>query len=277
MSKIRKTQQEKLESNLVIDSPQTVSQLNSGVPLKETLEILIYQHALEEIKKHTASDLKNEVGGVMLGEAYKYYSRTFVEITGSIPALEAKSGAAHVEFTNETWEKMEQERAARYNNKRVVGWYHTHPGFGLFMSPADVFIHTQTFHQPFQVALVLDPVHENFKFFKWTGKEIAACPTFSIRIKEDSLAGKSVFEQVLHYIKVLETTLELETNYDNLKKTLTALREDFSGKTENRILDRYDLLEVMVSLARLDSLVIREAEFILSRRYSKLRKSIVHK
>lgn len=49
---------------------------------------------------------------------------------------------------------------------RIVGWYHSHPGFGIFMSQTD--INTQKNLQQFSskvTALIVDPDDEDFGFF----------------------------------------------------------------------------------------------------------------
>jgi proteasome lid subunit RPN8/RPN11 len=49
----------------------------------------------------------------------------------------------------------------------MVGWYHTHPGFGIFLSGMDLFIHQNFFTQLWHVAFVLDPRARTSGFFTW--------------------------------------------------------------------------------------------------------------
>jgi|GEM_PF-7073215 len=49
----------------------------------------------------------------------------------------------------------------------VVGWYHTHPGHGVFYSEPDQETHRERFEWPFQVGLVIDPEQERAGFFTW--------------------------------------------------------------------------------------------------------------
>ena len=49
----------------------------------------------------------------------------------------------------------------------IVGWYHTHPDFGIFLSSHDLFIHRNFFDQPLQVAYVVDPIRQTRGFFRW--------------------------------------------------------------------------------------------------------------
>jgi proteasome lid subunit RPN8/RPN11 len=46
---------------------------------------------------------------------------------------------------------------------RIVGWYHSHPGYGIFMSETDLATHGKLLQfSPFVVALVVDPEINEF-------------------------------------------------------------------------------------------------------------------
>ena len=40
----------------------------------------------------------------------------------------------------------------------LIGWFHTHPGHGLFLSPPDKNIHFTQFNKPYHIAMELDSV-----------------------------------------------------------------------------------------------------------------------
>ena len=48
---------------------------------------------------------------------------------------------------------------------KIVGWYHSHPGFGLFLSEYDSFIQENFFIDPNHVALVVDPLEGSLGWF----------------------------------------------------------------------------------------------------------------
>src|SRR6185437_9021328 len=54
-----------------------------------------------------------------------------------------------------------------YPEKRIVGWYHSHPGFGVFLSDHDTFIHRNFFSSRDQVAWVYDPHSDEEGCFGW--------------------------------------------------------------------------------------------------------------
>jgi hypothetical protein len=70
-------------------------------------------------------------------------------------------------FTPETWVQVNRVKDQRYADTKIVGWYHTHPRFGIFLSDMDKIIHKHHFSQPWTTALVVDPVQETEGFFVW--------------------------------------------------------------------------------------------------------------
>jgi hypothetical protein len=60
----------------------------------------------------------------------------------------------------------------QHPNAQIVGWYHTHPGYGLFLSQQDLFIQTNFFKNHSQIALVIDPIAEQEAVFAWFGGEV---------------------------------------------------------------------------------------------------------
>ena len=62
---------------------------------------------------------------------------------------------------DQLWQRYPDESAI------MVGWYHTHPGFGIFLSGMDQFIHQNFFTQKWHIALVLDPIAKSGGFFCW--------------------------------------------------------------------------------------------------------------
>jgi proteasome lid subunit RPN8/RPN11 len=60
---------------------------------------------------------------------------------------------------------LHAEMDEHYPDKQIVGWYHTHPGMGVFLSPYDTWLHHHFFPEPWQVALVIDPHSATGGFF----------------------------------------------------------------------------------------------------------------
>ena len=72
-----------------------------------------------------------------------------------------------ITFTAETWTHIQDVMDRQYPDLRILGWYHTHPGHGIFLSDMDLFIHKNFFNLPWQVAMVVDPCRETLGFLRW--------------------------------------------------------------------------------------------------------------
>jgi proteasome lid subunit RPN8/RPN11 len=95
-----------------------------------------------------------------------------IEVTASIEGENADQAGAHVTFTQATWEHIYAVKDKRYPSQRIVGWYHSHPGFGIFLSEHDTFIHRNFFSSPGQVAWVFDPHSDEEGCFGWVAGHI---------------------------------------------------------------------------------------------------------
>ncbi|KAJ2556389.1 COP9 signalosome catalytic subunit rri1 [Coemansia sp. RSA 1933] len=112
--------------------------------------------ALVKMVMHARSGGDMEVMGLMLG---KVVDQTMVVLDAF--ALPVEGSETRVNAQQEAYEYMvqylEQSQAAG-RREPVIGWYHSHPGYGCWLSGIDV--STQELNQKFQepfLAVVIDP------------------------------------------------------------------------------------------------------------------------
>lgn len=138
-----------------------------------TAPVVFMRHdVLQAIEAHAHEDLEHELGGILLGAASSSAEGTLISVDAAVPALHTDASRGSVTFTHDTWEEINRIKDRDYPGKRIVGWYHTHPGFGLFLSEYDLFIHRNFFNLPWQTAFVVDPRANTSGFFVWSGEEI---------------------------------------------------------------------------------------------------------
>lgn len=133
------------------------------------VQVVIKQSVLDAIHDHGQSRTDVEVCGVMVGQCYRDDRGPFVYIEAIIQGSHSDSRTAQVTFTAETWNHIQNEMDRRFDDKRILGWYHTHPGFGIFLSPMDMFIHENFFSADEQLAFVYDPLGGDEGLFVWRG------------------------------------------------------------------------------------------------------------
>ena len=146
-------------------------------PIAAPARIEMKSQVLQGIRQHARSSMSAEICGVLIGGVEG--GRTVVD--ASIPGEEARQGGSHVTFTQDTWAHIYQVKDAQYPDRRIVGWYHSHPGFGVFLSEHDTFIHRNFFSDPSQIAWVYDPHSDEEGCFAWLGEELQRVSDIALR------------------------------------------------------------------------------------------------
>ena len=126
-------------------------------PLTDTSEqVYISSLALLKMLKHGKAGIPLEVMGLMLGDYVDEYTVKCIDVF----AMPQSGTETSIEAIDEAFQaKMHEMLKQTGRNEIVVGWYHSHPGFGCFLSSVDV--NTQkNFEQlnPRFVAVVVDPI-----------------------------------------------------------------------------------------------------------------------
>jgi proteasome lid subunit RPN8/RPN11 len=148
--------------------------MSKGVKVKVKVQPTVVMEAevARKIRQHSRSSMKAEVCGVLLGTTAD--DRTVVE--ACVAGINAAQGGAHVTFTQDTWEHIYKIKDQQFPDLKIVGWYHSHPGFGVFLSEHDLFIQENFFSSPQQVAWVYDPHSDEEGCFGWISGKIEKLP-----------------------------------------------------------------------------------------------------
>ena len=145
-----------------------VNAIPSGLELDDNrLQVFIQQNALESLHDFLAHDLQREHGGVLVGKPFTDQENgvNFLVIHSAIPALETEGNSVHLQFTPETWSYISGIIDESYPDQMVVGWYHSHPGLGIFMSGTDRATQKAFYHHAWSVAVVADPIAKETGWF----------------------------------------------------------------------------------------------------------------
>src|SRR5262245_21562172 len=132
------------------------------------------------IEQHAKDDVTVEICGVLVGGWEADENGPYARVTDFIRCENASSKFAEVTFTHESWAQINKEMDSRFADARIVGWYHSHPDFGIFLSDRDCFIQQHFFSDPGQVAYVIDPVRDLEGVFAWRDGKPTLLPHFWI-------------------------------------------------------------------------------------------------
>ena len=127
---------------------------------------------LRDMESHARENTRVELGGVMLGRQHvDSDGQPFVVISDSLRAKHYEATKGSFKFTHETWNQITRERNEYRSDLEMIGWYHTHPGWGVFLSGMDLFICNNFFSRPLDVALVIEPCAGQRGWFQWENGE----------------------------------------------------------------------------------------------------------
>ena len=123
------------------------------------VKVFLSQSAFCRISLHSTSEMDDEVGGALVGLLCmdRDSGEQFVVVQHMLPARHTRQGSVYLTFTQDTIVDFHEEIEKNYNGKRIVGWYHTHPRMGIFLSHYDTWLHNNFFPEAWQVALVVEP------------------------------------------------------------------------------------------------------------------------
>lgn len=153
-------------STIELISPPTVGAADPDF----SLLLFFEQGCMEKMQAHACSEILREQAGILCGEAFSYGSARYYSTITSAIAVDTEAGAAHFRFHERSWDAVWKNMRPGAN---VLGWYHTHPGMGVFLSATDLRTQQLYFRSPCQIAVVMDPVmRETRVFCGSTGTEI---------------------------------------------------------------------------------------------------------
>merc|ERR1712195_152248 len=133
------------------------AQASVDAPVVDTAEqVYISSLALLKMLKHGRAGVPMEVMGLMLGEFVDEYTVRVIDVF----AMPQSGTGVSVEAVDPVFQmKMLDMLKQTGRPEMVVGWYHSHPGFGCWLSGVDV--NTQQSFEALNqraVAVVVDPI-----------------------------------------------------------------------------------------------------------------------
>lgn len=132
-----------------------------------SVQVYIVEDIYKQIWQHVLSSLQVECGGILVGYPFKTFdqSTTFVVVIGAIPQSSSNRGIAHFTVGPEEVAASRASMERTFPGLIAVGWYHSHPGHGVFLSGQDMVIVRSIYNSPWHLALVIDPQHREAAFF----------------------------------------------------------------------------------------------------------------
>jgi proteasome lid subunit RPN8/RPN11 len=140
-----------------------LSPRNLSVPSESSaLLVFIRQSCIAAMESHVRQDILREQAGILCGQAYRDPSgQHYIEVTAAV-AVQTLNSSSYFRFHERSWQAVWETMG---NDGNILGWYHSHPGMGIFLSATDLRTQELYFGAPWQIAVVLDPVSREIGAF----------------------------------------------------------------------------------------------------------------
>jgi hypothetical protein len=107
-----------------------------------------------------------------------------------LPALRARGTPTRLEIPPEDFFSIQSLIGC--NRFNILGWAHSHPGLGVFLSSYDNFLWASFFGEPHQLAIVVDPVSINGAIYGRTEGN----PHYTMKIQISEIRDRVVESQL---------------------------------------------------------------------------------
>ena len=121
---------------------------------------------MAKIEAIAFSETRVEVGGFLIGK----YDASGATVTDVVAAQHSVGRSTQLTFTHDTWNALHSD--LKESGGELVGWFHSHPNFGVFLSEHDQFIQENFFKADGNITIVVDPIRGRRGWFYSAGGKI---------------------------------------------------------------------------------------------------------
>jgi 26S proteasome regulatory subunit N11 len=163
----------------VVDVPKIISSdkrvIGFRVRMAKGACLFVAESAIDSIiDQAEGGQADREVMGLMMGSIFRDDDGEYAVVTDAITSgLDADE--ISVRFDKDCMEDL-FESIDRCGGSEVVGWYHSHPGYGCYLSERDIMTHRGLFGDDTGFAMVIDPSDSSIVVFSCVGGKPEKAP-----------------------------------------------------------------------------------------------------
>ncbi len=149
------------------------------------MDIIVRGPVLQQIDEHLTTNAHTQFGGVIIGNASP--KAGLVMVMAAMPVDSAGPAGGVFEFSADSMSDAADRVARTYPNQRIVGWYHSRPGAGVYFGETEHDTHVTYFAHTWQIAYVIDPIQGERGFFGWAGRDVVRIPSWEVTRGENGV------------------------------------------------------------------------------------------
>lgn len=149
--------------------------------------VVFWEEAFAQMDQFAQEHPGGENGGFLVGTKRNLKSLEEYEILVEhfVPLAPSRGGTSRFAMSRDHYMALQKQLSSSGSNLRIVGWMHSHPGFGVFLSAFDKEQHERLFPRPWQIAYVIDAQHGDRALYHCVDRVWRELPGYYILRSED--------------------------------------------------------------------------------------------
>lgn len=135
------------------------------------LNIYLEDYVYTYLYQYAKTNRGEEKGAVLVGYYTEELGKKAAIISGAIQ-FEDLFCEGEVLVTEPQIKEMQKKINRYFPDCELMGWMHTQPGYGIFLTTQDIRIHQDYFRESYQSFMIIDPIENAEAFFIWDEEEI---------------------------------------------------------------------------------------------------------
>jgi len=140
----------------------------SPTGLKIYLEDYVYTYLYKYAKFYRGE----ERAAALIGTFMEDSGQMCAVISGAVQIPPETKGETGELFLETHLEEIQKQMEKYFPDKELMGWMHTQPGYGIFLTTQDLLIQKKYFKEAFQTLMIIDPIEDMDAFFAWEREEL---------------------------------------------------------------------------------------------------------
>ena len=128
--------------------------------------VILPNTVFDTMMRHLKGDCTVERIGILTGRPYTKPSggQLLVCVDAALSVDDIHATDVRVAIQKSEWKDV-WRRLPVTAEIRIIGWYHSHPGHGVFLSATDRATQSLWFEQEWKIAIVVDPIRGEYQAF----------------------------------------------------------------------------------------------------------------
>ncbi|NLK20866.1 MAG: LysM peptidoglycan-binding domain-containing protein [Epulopiscium sp.] len=135
------------------------------------LNIYLEDYVYTYLYQYAKTNRGEEKGAALVGYYTEELGKKAAIISGAIQ-FEDLFCEGEVLVTEPQIKEMQKKINRYFPDCELMGWMHTQPGYGIFLTTQDIRIHQDYFRESYQSFMIIDPIENAEAFFIWDEEEI---------------------------------------------------------------------------------------------------------